>query len=420
MNPQATLDPPDLRAIAGNIRRFYEFRFITHFQLWMPIWILYLQDARGLSLAQILVLDALFEIMMLLAEVPTGVVADRWGRRQSLILGQVGVTVAVVMFAWAPNFWAVLACYSVWAVSGALTSGSDIAFVHDSLEAQGRPGDFGKVIARGNACQIAGMGVSSMIGAPIAALLSIQWAVTLSIGCAVVAIPVVFRFHDPGRDSGSAEVRYFRLLGTATRRVIHSPRLRTLILMQACFSGIAWAALLLTQAFLDQHGLPVGWFGVVLASLHLIAFTAAMLSPRAVATIGRQRIIFAGAPVLAVALAAIGVMPLWGGIAMYASIRVVLNVLQPVIVEHINAESVDEVRATIASMGTMGISLVGAGAKPLMGVTADANGLGSAYLLAAGAMALFGGASLLAWAKVSRGERRGRIPSLPLEEGASP
>ena len=77
--------PAQLRAAAANIRRFYELRFITHFQLWMPIWILYLQDSRGISIAQILLLDAAFEIMMLVAEVPT-VVADRWGRRRSMVL----------------------------------------------------------------------------------------------------------------------------------------------------------------------------------------------------------------------------------------------------------------------------------------------------------------------------------------------
>ena len=53
-------NPAELRAISANITRFYQYRFISHFQLWMPIWILYLQDSRGISLAQILLLDAAF------------------------------------------------------------------------------------------------------------------------------------------------------------------------------------------------------------------------------------------------------------------------------------------------------------------------------------------------------------------------
>jgi MFS family permease len=396
-------DRAELRAVAAsNVRRFYEFRFISHFQLWMPIWILYLHDSRGLSIAQILLLDACFEIMMLCSEVPTGVVADRWGRRRSMLLGQVGVTIAVVMFAFAPSFWWVFACYGVWAVSGALTSGSDVAFLHDSLEAQGRSGEFHHVVARGSACQIAGMGISSMIGAPIAALTSLETTVVMSIAMAAVAVPVVWRFKDPGTYSSSAEVRYFKLLGTATRRVAHNPRLRTLIVLQALFSGLSWASLLLTQVFLDEHGLPLAWFGMVLAGLHVVAFTAAFFSSRVIGAVGRQRIIFVAGPSVAVALVALGMMPLWGGIAMFAAMRVALNLLQPVLVDSINRESADEVRATIASMGTMGISLVGATAKPVMGWSADANGLGSAYVIAGVALAVLGSLALLAWARVSR------------------
>ena len=394
------------RRAAGNIRRFYTFRFITHFQLWMPIWILYLHDSRGLSLTEILLLDALFEIMMLLAEVPTGVVADRWGRRRSMLLGQVGVTLAVIMFAFAPTFEAVLACYAVWAVSGALTSGSDIAFVHDSLETAGQGGEFRNVIARGNAAQIAGMAVSSMIGAPIAALTSLPFTVALSIGCAVLAIPVVWSFHDTGALRGSPEVRYFALLGTAARRVVHTPRLRTLFAMQGVFSGIVWGAMILTQSFFDERGLPLAWFGVALAGLHFVAFGAALYSSRLANRFGSQPVLFVAPTVIAASLLVLSVAPLWGGIMMFAVIRVALNVLMPVVSDAINRESLDEVRATIASMGTMCISVVGASAKPFLGWTADANGLGSVYVVAGLALAGGGTLVLLVWAKVSRGPQQ--------------
>jgi hypothetical protein len=181
--------------------------------------------------------------------------------------------------------------------------------------------------------------------------------------------------------------------------------LRTLIVLQALFSGLAWSSLLLTQVFLDQNGLPLAWFGVVLAGLHLIAFASAMLSPRVIGAVGRQRVIFMGGPAVALALVALGFVPLWGGIATYAALRVALNLLGPVLVDQINRESADEVRATIASMGTMGISLVGAFAKPVMGWSADANGLGSAYVIAGGTLAVLGSLALLAWARVSRTAR---------------
>src|SRR5437764_1153427 len=47
----------DRAALESNVRRFYVYRFLVNMQLWLPIWVLYLQEERGLTLAQITGLD---------------------------------------------------------------------------------------------------------------------------------------------------------------------------------------------------------------------------------------------------------------------------------------------------------------------------------------------------------------------------
>lgn len=390
------------RAAAANIRRFYAFRFLNYFMFYVPVWILYLQDERGLTLTQIMVLEAAFETMSLLAEVPTGAVADRWGRRQSMLLGQIGLTGAIALFAWAPNFSGVLICYAVWAVASALRSGSDTALVHDSLHAAGRDGEFRSVIAKGQAAQLAGIAASSVIGGPLADVTSLQMTVILSIGVAVVTLPVVWTFRDLGEQSPSSEVRYFRLLGTAARYVAHQPRLRTLILMQGLFAGIAYAALVLAQSLFDYEGLPLTWIGVVLAGLQVLAFAGALSAPRVSGAIGSQPLIFFAPLITAGGLLAIGLVPLAGGILMFAVVRVALNMLLPVLMDHVNQESLDEVRATIASMGTMGISVVGVAAKPFFGWIADASSPKAPYIVAGIAMFVAAAFVLTAWTRISR------------------
>ena len=69
------------RDLEANIRKFYVYRFLENLYLWLPIWVVYLQQQRGLSLAQIGALDAPFWLVSVLAEVPTGAFADRYGRR---------------------------------------------------------------------------------------------------------------------------------------------------------------------------------------------------------------------------------------------------------------------------------------------------------------------------------------------------
>ena len=52
------------RMFAGNIRRFYVFEFMASFMLFIPIWVLYLVDERGISLGQVAILEALFQMVI--------------------------------------------------------------------------------------------------------------------------------------------------------------------------------------------------------------------------------------------------------------------------------------------------------------------------------------------------------------------
>ena len=59
------------------------------FILWLPIWVVFLQR-KGLSLNQIGLLEAFAWILTAALEVPTGGIADRWGRRASMSKRDVG------------------------------------------------------------------------------------------------------------------------------------------------------------------------------------------------------------------------------------------------------------------------------------------------------------------------------------------
>ena len=63
------------------------------------IWVVYLVETRGLTIGQILLFDAVFFSSLLLSEVPTGVVADRYGRRISMLSGSLLISVGFIVFA---------------------------------------------------------------------------------------------------------------------------------------------------------------------------------------------------------------------------------------------------------------------------------------------------------------------------------
>src|SRR3989454_8492960 len=139
------------------------------FILWVPIWVVFLQR-KGLSLTEIGLLEAGAWILTAVLEVPTGAIADRWGRKASLALGAFAYAMAMFLIladALSPLF---LLGYALWNSSSAFISGADSALLYDSLKAGGRTSEGAKQTGRYAAIQQASQGIASVVGAAIATI----------------------------------------------------------------------------------------------------------------------------------------------------------------------------------------------------------------------------------------------------------
>src|ERR1041385_3386650 len=74
---------------AANIPRYFVYTALKGFGFGLitAMWLIYLQQRRGLNLTQATFVDVAFWIAAVLGEVPTGIVADTYGRKTSLIMG---------------------------------------------------------------------------------------------------------------------------------------------------------------------------------------------------------------------------------------------------------------------------------------------------------------------------------------------
>lgn len=67
-------------------------------------------------------------------EIPTGVIADRFGRKTSIILGSIVLSIAALIYGSIPNFYNFLLGEFLFAIGVALISGADKAILYDSLK----------------------------------------------------------------------------------------------------------------------------------------------------------------------------------------------------------------------------------------------------------------------------------------------
>src|SRR4029453_18299885 len=134
---------------------------------------LFLLDA-GLSSPAAFGANALFTAGMVAFEVPTGVVADTWGRRVSYLLGAVTLAVSTLLYwmAWHAHapFWAWAATSVLLGLGFTFFSGATEAWLVDALKFTGFKGSLESVFAKG---QIVG-GVAMLTGSVAGGLIA-QW-----------------------------------------------------------------------------------------------------------------------------------------------------------------------------------------------------------------------------------------------------
>ena len=109
-----------------------------------PLYALLFLDT-GLSQGQLSGLFALWSITAFVAEVPAGVLADRWSRRGVLVLSGLLEAGAFALWTAVPAAWSFAAGFVVWGVAGALVSGTVEAVLHDGLAVHGAAGSFARV-----------------------------------------------------------------------------------------------------------------------------------------------------------------------------------------------------------------------------------------------------------------------------------
>ncbi len=111
---------------------YFVYRALALTWAFAPFQVYYLQR-RGLSVAQVFDLNVVFSLSAVAFEVPTGIFADRYGRRISMSAGGFVMAIACAFFIAGHSFWAYAAANVLCALSMALSSGADSAYLYDHL-----------------------------------------------------------------------------------------------------------------------------------------------------------------------------------------------------------------------------------------------------------------------------------------------
>jgi len=391
------LQAPSQNALQANIRKYYLFQFFLNLQLWFPIWIIYLTEERGLTLAQVTLIDIPFWLCIVLLQIPAAAIADRWGRKPTLIAGGMAFAAAVTAFGLATSFWLILLSYFIWGTAFALLNGTESAFIYDSLKSLGREHEYSRIYGRGWAIQTAAAMAGTLIGAPVAQATSLPFPIVLSGGIAALSAVAAFTFVEPPRLKRQHIPTYGQIISESAGIVRRQPAVRYAILFFGLIAVGSLAPIFFFQPFLLEHDISLGSVGIWQTPMRLAAIFGALAAARIILTLGERRT-FLFIPVTLIGSFAL--LALWASVyapVAFLLMNLVVVMSQPLITDYVNRSVPSEQRATVLSLTNLMRSAVLIPSAPLLGLLADNASLRTSFAAGGIIIAAAGLPLLLLW-----------------------
>jgi MFS family permease len=335
-----------------NILKAYTASFLKNLQFFGPISVPYFLDWLRVDYTRMFILQAWFLFWVFMLEVPTGVIADKFGRKISVATGCLLFAADMLFFGLSQNYYLLFAAEFLGAVGMTLISGADQALLYDSLVALKAEERARFYFSRYEAAGTLGLLVAFPIGSWIAGLrnyprlLPVPFALTTL--SAVLAAGMFFQMREPPR---AKPKEHFLKMGMLGLRTLFARReLRAYVFNAITISSVTFFAFWFYQPVMQRAGLSVTYLGFIGAGFNL--FSAILLANVSILekAIGVRRLLLLTAFVPAILFIALGFMHLLAFAIPALFILVGCKMVRiPILNALINRHVESENRATVIS-----------------------------------------------------------------------
>ena len=254
-----------------NVLKYYVYKSTKAVEFYRPVMYLFFL-AQGLSFTQIAVLEALYNVTTVFGEIPTGYVGDRVGRRNSLLIGTALIAVTLTGIGLASSFPALAVLYVCWSMGYNFRSGSEDAWLYDTLTDDLSEGEFSHVRGRGESVSLAVGAGAAVAGGYLGGLdLSYPWFVAAAVTALGVVVLLTVEEAETYERADADDLSLARTLGVV-RRTLARRDLRAFVLYYyVVYAGATYLVFVFLQPIFEtvvvDLGVPrgdveslLGWF----------------------------------------------------------------------------------------------------------------------------------------------------------------
>jgi predicted MFS family arabinose efflux permease len=344
----------------------------------IPIITLFWKDQIGMSLADIMVLQAIFGLAVVLFEFPSGYVADRVGYRWSLLVSTGLLMAGWLLYTRAESFWAVAVAETTLGAGSAFMSGADRALLWVSLDGASRTAQYTRWDGRIRAVSQSAEALSAAAGGWLYAM-GPRWPFWLQVPAAALALSTAALLHEVPRPrvagGRSHTERALHIIGFT---LWHHRRLRAAMALSVALGLSTFVMIWLIQPYMQARGIPAAWFGPLWACAHVWLAAVSLASSRVVGALGVRPALLGCCLLVPLGYAGLSLSHAAWGIVFYLCFMTIRGLQGPILATVMQQDAPPEDRASVLSIATLVFRLSFVVAGPPIGAMVDRLGMETA------------------------------------------
>ena len=329
---------------------------------------------------------------MVIFEVPTGIIADRWGRRESYLLGTITLTLSTILYLF---MWHVHGPFWGWALSSMLLglgytffSGATEAWLVDALKATNFKGNLDSVFAKGQMVGGAAMLTGAIAGGLIAQFSNLGVPYILRSAVLLINFATAFVLMQdlgfkPSRPKNPiSEMK--KILDKSIEHGYRNPSVRWVMFAAPFATGVSFYIFYALQPFLlelygNKEAYAIAGLIAALTALSQIAGGYAALKIRKLFS-RRTSFLLAGTFLTGLILILVSIAnSFWLAIGLIFIWGLIFSAIMPIRQAYLNGLIPSEQRATVLSFDNLTGSSGGIVIQPALGKVADIYGYPASY-----------------------------------------
>ncbi len=371
---------------------YYVYAILSNSLFQRGVFVVYL-IGQGFSAGEIALLQTLLYLVSALAEIPTGFLADRIGRRSSIVLGQSLIALCLVGEVTLSGYPWFVAIFTVYGIGMAFVSGAETALLYDLLRRRGLEIHYVKVKSRYTTLGSLTMALAIAVGG---SLQKVSWElVYLGAAVALILSAVVLMARVPelrgkdvagldepagsGDEDGDGDGDGGPQLGRMAVLKRITPRLASLVLVSGLMHATMTPYFIFIQEALTHQGVATSLVSAVMAAAFLIGGFAPLLADRADQRLGVRMLVPLTLAVLVVALGFSGMEWAWLTIVVFLLAVGAPDITAVVVDDAFNRGVPSRFRSSLLSVITFVESLLIACGYLLLGWLIDTFGSGTGF-----------------------------------------